>query len=88
MENMDCSPERFHDFAVIISSEFGKGACLLLENVHDRVDRMTIIELSSERMIDQSHPCLFLIALQGGVEEHLKPRARSVIHFLGIKYGV
>jgi hypothetical protein len=88
MENMDYSLEGLHDFAVIISTKFGKGQGLLLENVHDRVYRMRIFEFSSERMVDQFHPCLFLIALQGGVKEHVKSRARSVTHYMGKKYGV
>ena len=87
MENVDCSPDRFHDFAAI-SSKFGKGQGLLLENVHNGVDRMTIFELRSERMVDQFHACLFLIALQGGVKEHLKPRARSVSHYTDRRYAV
>jgi hypothetical protein len=87
MENVDCSPNRFHDFAVI-SSKFGKGPGLLLENVHNGVDRMTNFELPSERMVDQFHACLFLIMLHGGVEEHLKPEARSVSHHTDRIYAV
>jgi len=48
----------------------------MLENGHDRVDGMAIIELPSERMADQFEPCLFFIALQGSVEEQLKPSTR------------
>jgi hypothetical protein len=72
MEDVDSPLEGIHDFA-IISSKFSQGSGLLLENVHDSVDRMTIFELPSERMVDQPHPCLFLIALQGSVKKHLKP---------------
>jgi len=72
MEDVDSSLEGIHGFA-IISSKFSQGSGLLLENVHDRVNRMTIFELPSERMVDQSHPRLFLIALQGSVKKHLKP---------------
>jgi hypothetical protein len=79
MEDMDCSLEGLHNSAVI-SSKFGQGTSLLLENVHDRGDRMAIFELPSERMVDQFHSCLFLIALQGSIEEQLKPSARSVTH--------
>jgi hypothetical protein len=68
MEDMDRSLEYLYDFAVI-SSKFGKSPSLLLENVHDRVDGMAIVELRCERMVDQLHPRLSLIALQGGVEE-------------------
>jgi hypothetical protein len=82
MENMDCSLEGFHKF-VLISSKFGEGVGLLLENVHDRVDRIAIFELPSKRMVGQSHACLFLITLQGGIEEHLNPRAGSVGHYTG-----
>ena len=71
MEDVDSSLERIHDFA-IISSKFIQGSGLLLENVHDRVDRMAIFELPGEGVVDQSHPCLFLIALQGSIKKHLK----------------
>jgi hypothetical protein len=77
---MDSSLERFHDFAVV-SSELGEGSSLLLENVHDRFERMAIFELASEGMGDQFRPCLFLIALQGNIEEHLKLGARNVAHY-------
>jgi hypothetical protein len=70
---MDCSLEWFHKFAAAISSEFGEGPALMLENVHNGIDRMAIFELFSERMVDQFHPRLVLIALQGGIEEYLKP---------------
>ena len=86
MENMDCSFEGFHDFAVI-SSKFDECPGLLLENFHDRVDRMAIFELPGERMVDQFHPCLCLVALQGGVEEYLKPRAGSVGHHTRRRHG-
>jgi hypothetical protein len=52
-----------------ILSNASQGVSLLLENVHDIVDGMTAFELSCEGMIDQSHPCLFLIALEGGIEK-------------------
>ena len=74
MENVDYSPEGSRDFA-ISPSNFFQVPTLLLENVHDRVDRMTIFELPGERMIDQFQRCLFLIVPQGGVEE--KPKART-----------
>ena len=73
MENVDYSPEGSRDFA-ISPSKFCQVPTLLLENVHDRVDRMTIFELLGERMIDKFQPCLSLIVLQGGVEEQLKAR--------------
>jgi hypothetical protein len=62
VEDMDCSLDGFHDFAVI-SSELGEGPSLLLENVHDRFERMALLELPSERVVDQFRACLFLIAL-------------------------
>jgi hypothetical protein len=64
--------EGLYDFA-IVSTEFNQGSRLLLENVHDRIDRRTIFELPSERTVDQFHPRLFLIALQGGIEEQPNP---------------
>ena len=82
MEDMDCSLEGFHNFATI-SSKFGEGAGLLLEDVHDIIDSIAIFELLSERMVDQFHPCLSLIAVQGSVEERLEPRARGVSHYAG-----
>ena len=42
-------------------------------NVHDRIDRRAIFELPSKRMVDQFYPGLFLIALQGGIEEQPNP---------------
>jgi len=48
----------------------------MLEDVHDRVDSMAILELSSERMVDQFEPCLFLIVVQGSVEGQQKPKMR------------
>jgi hypothetical protein len=69
----------------VISSKFGEGASLLLEKVHDRIDRMAVFELPSEGMIDQFHPRLFLVTLQGGVEEHLEPTARRVTHLYAYK---
>jgi len=72
-ENADYSPEGSRDLA-ISPSKVSQVPTLLLENVHDRVDRMTIFELLGERMIDQFQPCLFLIVLQGGVEGRLKAR--------------
>jgi hypothetical protein len=87
MENADCSLEGPHNFAVI-SSKFGKGVGLLLHNVHDRVDGIAIFELPGKRMVGQSCPCLFLITPQGGIEEHLKPRAGCVGHYTGGRHGI
>jgi hypothetical protein len=64
----------------MIFLKFGEGASLLLEKVHDRIDRMAVFKLPSKGMIDQFHPCLFLVTLQGSVEEHLEPIARRVTH--------
>ena len=82
MEDMDRSVEGYHDFSVI-SSKLSQGTSLLLENLHDRVDRIAIFELLGKRMVDQLHPCQFLVVLQGGVEEELKPSlsGRRVTHF-------
>ena len=41
---------------------------------------MAIVELPSERMVDQFEPCLFFIALEGSVEEQLKPSSRRIVH--------
>jgi len=68
MDDVDYPLQGFHYFAVV-PSKFCQGPGLLLENVHDRVNRMTILELLGEGMVDQFHPCLFLIVLQGGVEK-------------------
>ena len=73
VENVDYSPEGSRDFP-ISPSKFCQVPTLLLENVHDSVDRMTIFELFGERMIDKFQPCLFLIVLQGDVEERLEAR--------------
>ena len=76
VENVDYSPEGSREFA-ISASKFCQLPSLVLENVHDRVDGMTILELFGERMIDQLQPCLFLIVLQGSVEEQLNLKART-----------
>jgi hypothetical protein len=57
MKDIDGLFEEFHGFAVI-TSKFGKGTSLLLENVHNGVGRMAIIELPCERVVDQFHPSL------------------------------
>ena len=82
MEDMDCPLEGFHNFA-ILSSKFGEGMSLLLEDIHDIIDSIAVFELPSERMVDQFCPCLLLIALQGSVEERLESRARGVSHDAG-----
>jgi hypothetical protein len=68
MDDVDHPLEGFHYFAVI-PSKFCQGLGLLLENFLERFNRMTIFELLGEGMVEQFHPCLFLIVLQGGVEE-------------------
>ena len=68
---MDDPLERSHDFAVILSRS-SQGPSLMLENFHNRVDSMAILELSSERVVDQFEPSLVFIALEGSVEEQLK----------------
>jgi hypothetical protein len=80
MEDMNYSLEGFLNFAVI-SSKFCESASLLLEDLHDRVYGIAIFELPSEGMAHQFHPCLLLIALQSGIEEHLTVRVRKVTHF-------
>jgi len=79
MEDMDDPLERSHDFAVILSGS-SQGPSLMLENFHNRVDSMATLELSSERVVDQFQPRLFLIALKGGVEEQLKSNIRRMVH--------
>ena len=79
MEDMDDPLEGSHVFAVILSKS-GKGRSLMLENVNDSVDGMAILELPSKRMIDQFQSCLFFIAMEGSVEERLKPGTRRIVH--------
>ena len=79
MDDMDDPLEGCHDFAVILSKS-SKGRGLMLENVHDRVDGMAILELASKRMVDQFQSCLFFIALEGSVEKRLKPGTRRIVH--------
>ena len=73
VEDVDHSPEGSRDFA-IRPSKSCQVPTLLLENLHDRFDGITTFELLGERMVDQFQSCLFLIVLQGGVEERLKVR--------------
>jgi len=79
MEDMDHLLERFHKFAVILSKS-GVRRSLMLENVHDRVDSVAILKLSSKTVVDQFEPGLFFIALEGSVEEKLKPSTRRIVH--------
>ncbi len=79
MDDMGCSLEGLYDFAMV-STEFNQGLRLLLENVHDRIDRRAIFELPSKRMVDQFYPRLFLIALQGGIEEQPNRTLRQKGH--------
>ena len=51
VEDVDDPLEGSHDFSVILS-KFGNSPSLMLENVHDGVNRMTFLELHSERMVD------------------------------------
>ena len=76
---MDHLLEGSHDFAVILSRS-DVGTSLVLKNVHDRVDSVAILELSSERVVDQFEPGLVFIALEGSIEEQLKPSTRAIIH--------
>jgi len=76
---MDDPLERSHDFAVILS-KYSQGPSLMLENFHNRVDSMAILELSSERVVDQFEPSLVFIALEGSVEEQLKSIIRRIVH--------
>jgi len=41
---------------------------------------VTILKLSSERVVDQFQPRLFLIALKGSVEEQLESSIRRIVH--------
>jgi hypothetical protein len=87
MQDMDYTLERFHHF-VVVSSEFSEEPCLLLKDFGDGLDRITIFELPSERMVNQFLPCLPFIVMQGSIEERLKHRARWVTHVVGSKeYG-
>ena len=76
---MDHPLEGSHD-SVLILSKSGKGLSLMLENEHDRIDGMAILELPCERMVDQFQSCLLFIALEGSVEEQLKPSTRRIVH--------
>ena len=79
VEDMDHLLEGSHDFAVFLLKS-GVGPSLMLESVHDRVGCMAILELSSERVVDQFEPSLFFIALEGSVEEQLRPSTRRIVH--------
>jgi hypothetical protein len=81
VEDMDHALEGAYAFAVIFSKP-GKRQSLRLENFHDRVDSMAVFELRRERMVNQFEPCLFFIALQGSVEEQLKPSLRRIAHYI------
>lgn len=81
MEDMDHALEGAHAFAVIFSKP-GRGPSLRLESFHDRVDSIAVFELRREGMVDQFEPCLFFIALQGSVEEQLKPSLRRIPHYI------
>ena len=76
---MDDPLEGSHDFAVIFSKS-RQGPSLMLQNVHNRVDGMAILKLSSERVIDQFEAGLFLIALKGSVEEQLESSIGRTVH--------
>jgi len=79
VEDMDHLFERSHNFAVILSKS-GVGRSLMLENVNDRVDSVAILELSGEGVVDQFEPGLVFIALEGSIEEQLKPSTRRIVH--------
>jgi hypothetical protein len=79
---MNYTFERFHHLAVL-SSKFGEGPCLILKDCGEGLDRITTLEVPSERMFNQSHPCLLFIALQGCLEERPKHGARWVTHITG-----
>jgi hypothetical protein len=82
MHDMHYTLERFHHFAVV-SSKFGEGPCLLLKDCCDRLNRIAIFELPSERVVDQFHARLLFIVMQGCLEEGLKPRVRWFAHITG-----
>ena len=87
IQDMDYMFEWFHQFAVV-SSKFSEGPCLILKDCGDRLDRITIFEPPGERMVDQFHPCLLFIVMQGSIEEGLDHRAGWVTHIAGLKeYG-
>jgi hypothetical protein len=85
MQDMDYTLERFHHFAVV-SSKASEGPCLLLKDRGNGLNRITIFELPGERMVDQFHPCLFFIVMQGSLEEGLK-HSRWVTHTHGSNKG-
>ena len=68
MHDMYYTLEWFHHFAVV-SSKFSEGSCLLLKNFGDRLNRITVLEFRSERVIDQFHACLLFIIMQSSLEE-------------------
>jgi hypothetical protein len=84
MQDMDYTLEWFHHF-VVVSSKFSEGPCLLLKDCGDRLDRVTIFEVPSERMVDQFLLCLLFVVIQGSIEERPKHRARWVAHVSGSK---
>jgi hypothetical protein len=79
VEDMDHPLEGSHDSALIFSKS-GVGPSFILENFHERVDSMAILKFKYKGMADQFQPCLFFIALQGSVEEQLKPTTRRIVH--------
>lgn len=75
MQYIDHISERFHQFAVV-SSELPDTSCLLLKNIGNRLDRIAILELPNEWMVDQINPRLLFIVVQGSLKGQLKYRAR------------
>ena len=71
MQDVDDTLERFHHF-VLVSSKFSEGTRLLLKDGGDGLDGIATFELPSERMFDQSQPCLRFIIMQSSLEERLK----------------
>ena len=80
MEDMYRTFEGLHHLAVLGLGST-KGQYLLLKKGRDGLYGIACFELLGERMVDQLHPCLFLVVLQGGVEEELKATGRRVTHF-------
>ena len=70
---MNSRLERFRQFS-IVSSEFTERLCFFLKDGGDAVHRVAYFELFSKRMINQLHPCLLFVILQGDFEEKVEGR--------------
>ena len=88
MDDMYYTLERLHHFSVVLS-EFIKSPCLLLKDCGNKLNRIAIFELPSQRVIHQFHARLLFIVVQGCLEEGLKHRVRWFTHITGrVNMGV